>query len=206
MTVIDDIRPKVGTLHPSLRGAGAWWIGTDTAVEGVAEYERLRKAWGADFKALAISLDCDPDRMWVNKVWGEEVLSAFTPNDPDNLAEGLRLEKGYRDKAVPAARYKAGKAIDVELNRLQRAKPQLVKVVGGVIGSVTIPGDRSGSLRTAFPQIIRPTGATHPIMVLNVDPLQNMRGEKFETDDAVWERQPLSVLHSLLEEQEATGG
>lgn len=206
MSTIEEIRPKVGKLHRSLRGAGAWWVGTDLAAEKVTEYERLRDEWAAELAEVATNLDCDPKMTWVRRVWGEEYIEAFCPNDPDNLAEGLRLDGGRRNRAVPAARYKAGKEISRKLGALRRAQPQYVKVIGGVTGDVELEADRDGSFRTAFPQIFVPKGATHPILLVNVDPIQDHRGRgakgTLKADDEIWQRVPLSVLHTIIEGQE----
>ena len=209
MSIVDEIRPKVGRLHPSLRGAGAWWVGTDVAAERVTEYERLKEAWSAELAEVATELDCHPTKMWRRSIWGEDYVEAFVPNDPDNLAPGLRLDGGRRDRAVPAARYKAGKEVDKKLGALKRTMPQYLRVIGGVTGDVELAADRTGSFRTAFPQILVPRQSTHPILLVNVEPLQDHRGRgakgTLTVDEEIWQRVPLSVLHEIIERQEVEG-
>lgn len=203
MTNIETIlRPRVGKLDPSLRKAGAWWIGTDAARDRIAEYDRQNDEWKAAVADLARAYDCDPDMVWLSRVWGSEILTGFTPNDPDNLAPGLRLEQGRRDKAVPSRRSKVGKHLDDEIRRLR--KPTKLAVIGGVSGSVDVDSGRNdGSFYSHHGQVIVPDEATHPVLILPVGPNENTRRGPFKVDDNLWERMPLSILHTLIETQEA---
>ena len=202
MTNIETLlRPRVGKLDPSLRKAGAWWVGTDAARDRVAEYDRQRAEWKQEIGKLAQEYGCDPDTLWVTRIWGDEIVTALTPDDPDNLAKGLRLKDGDRTKAVADRRSKAGQHLDDELRRLR--PPTRLKVIGGVSGSVDVDSGRNdGSFYSHHGQVIVSDEATHPVLVLPVEPNENTRRGPFKVDEDLWERMPLSILHTLIENQE----
>ncbi|MGP6175394.1 hypothetical protein [Corynebacterium sp. A21] len=196
----ETIQQQVGEITGKI--PGAWWVGTEKTLPMRDQYQEKWFVQKEAIKALAIELDCDPTKVWMNGGWGAFWYAGFTPNDLDNPDKALRRKSGHPSAEcfVPNRRTKAGKALELRMEEINKSPeaPHLHRDFTGYRGTIIRPAGDGSMWHSEL--VCTTKEGFYPFLSVSENPDDNPYAENFEVDPELWERIPASWLARIIEE------